>query len=137
MSIDIKYDQNRKVLDVIISGKSDIDEFTSALEKITRSAEYPPDTCAIWDIRNSDLSNVNFQLISEIVKIRSRFTERSNCRSALIVSSNAQYGLSRMFEMLSEGKIPHQFMVFRDYKEGEQWLLKNKLIETGIFSNFN
>lgn len=124
MSVEIKYDQNRKVLDIIVFGLSDADDLSSALEHIINSGDYPPNTDAIWDVRNSDLSNANFQFVSELVKIRSRFMKRRDCRSALIVSSEVQYGLCRMFEMLSEGKISQQLRVFRDYKEGEQWLLE-------------
>ena len=124
--IEINYDQNRKMLNISVSGTSDFDEFSSTLETITNSTEYPPNIRAVWDIRKADFSFANFQLVREVVKIRSGFTKRDNCRSALIVSGNLQYGLGRMFELLSDGKIPHQFMVFRDYEEGEQWLLENQ-----------
>ena len=126
MSVDINYDGNRKVLCITVSGISDPDELTAVLDTITNSDDYPPDTNAIWDIRKADIANANYQLICELVKIRSRFKKRNNCRAALIVSSNVQYGLSRMFEILSDGKIKHQFKVFRNYDEGEKWLLKNK-----------
>ncbi|MGD9158494.1 MAG: hypothetical protein PVG39_08820 [Desulfobacteraceae bacterium] len=124
--IDIKYDQNRKMLNITVSGISDFNEFSSTLETITNSTDYPPNVRAVWDIRKADFSFANFQLVREVVKIRRSFKKRDHCRSALIVSGNLQYGLGRMFEMLSDGKIPHQFMVFRDYEEGEQWLLKNQ-----------
>ena len=122
--IDIKYDQNRKMLNISVSGRSGFDELTSTLETITNSKDYPPDTRAIWDIRKADFSYANYQLVREAVKIRSCFKKRHNCRSALIVSSNYQYGLGRMFEMISDGKIPHKLKVFRDFEEGEKWLLK-------------
>ena len=124
MSVGIKYDQSRKLLNISLSGTPDFDDISSALEIITNSGEYPPDTKAVWDIRKADFLHANFTFVSELVKIRSRFKKRSNCRSALIVSSNVQYGLSRMFETLSEGKIPHQLKVFRDYEEGEKWLVE-------------
>ena len=123
--IDIKYDKDRKMLNIAVSGKSGFEEFSSALEKITTSKEYPPNTRAVWDIRNADFSWANLQLVKEAVNIRSSFTKRDNCRSALIVSSNLQYGLGRMFEMLSDGKVPHQLKVFRKYEEGVKWLLEN------------
>ena len=123
--IDIKYDQNRKMLNISVSGKSGFDEFTSTLETITSSKDYPPNVRAVWDVRKADFSFANFQIVSKAVNVRSSFKKRGDCRSALIVSGDFQYGLGRMFEMLSEGKIPHQLMVFRDYEEGEQWLLEN------------
>ena len=123
--IDIRYDQNRDILNISVSGTSDFNEFNTTFETITNSKDYSPNVRAVWDIRKADLTFANFQLVQQIVKLRSGFTKRENCRSALIVSCNYQYGLGRMFEMLSEGKIPHQLMVFRDYNEGEQWLLEN------------
>lgn len=125
MAIDIKYDNRRKMLNVSVSGASDLNEITLALEKITNSTEYPPNIRAVWDIRKADATYVNFQFIKEIVKIRSQFSKLDNCCAALIVSSNVQYGLSRMFQIISEDKFPHQLMIFRSYEEGEQWLLKN------------
>ena len=122
MSVEIKYDRNRNVLDVTVSGALDMDELASAFENITNSGDFPPDTNAIWDIRDLDISKANSRFVNDLVRIRSRFTKRGHCRSVLIVSSDAQYGMSRMFEMLSEGEFPHQLMIFRDYKEGEQWL---------------
>ena len=40
--IEINYDQNRKMLNISVSGTSDFDEFSSTLETITNSTEYPP-----------------------------------------------------------------------------------------------
>ena len=122
--IDIKYDQDRKILNISVSGKSDFNEFSSTLETITNSKDFPPNIRTVWDIRQADFSFANFQLVKEVVKIRSKFSKRSHCRSALVVSSNLQYGLSRMFEMLSDGKIQHKLRIFRDLEEGEKWLLE-------------
>ncbi len=125
MTIEIKYDQNRELLHISVQGTPDFDEFASIFETITNSNDYPPNIRAIWDFRNSDISSVNSEMLKHLIEIRKRFEKRNTCRSALIVSSNMQYGMGRMFQMLSEGKIPHEFMVFRDYEECEQWLLKN------------
>ena len=53
MSVDIKYDQNRKVLDVSISGIPGLDELSSALENIINSGDYAPDIKVIWVVFNS------------------------------------------------------------------------------------
>lgn len=123
MSIEIKYDQNRKILSISISGKSNFDEYTSALETITSSSDYPPNIRTLWDLRKADLSSANLNSIKEIVWIRSRFKQRDYCKVALLAPTNLQYGISRMFQMLIENKLPHELAIFRDYDEGEQWLL--------------
>jgi hypothetical protein len=123
MAIDIKHDQDRQMLNIIISETFDLDELTSTFEAITNSRDYPPNIRAVWDFRKADISSVNADIINRLVEIRSHFTKRSNCRSALIVSSDLQYGFSRMFEMLTDGKIPPQLKVFREYEEAVQWIL--------------
>ena len=125
MSIEIKYDQNRNMLNISISGTPNFEEYTSAMETITHSSDYPPNVRTIWDIREADLSFANFTSIKKVVGIRASFKQRDNCKVALVASSNLQYGLCRMFQMLLEDRLPHELAVFRDYEEGEQWLLEN------------
>lgn len=127
MSIEIKYDQNRNMLIIAISGTSDFEDYKSALETITRSGDYPPNVRTLWDLRNADLSFANFTSIKKVVGIRTRFKQRDNCRVALVTSSNLQFGLCRMFQMLLEGKLSHELAVFRDYEEGEKWLIENQM----------
>lgn len=124
MSIEIKYDQDRRMLNIAICGTSDFDEYASALETITSSGDYPPNVRTLWDLRKADLSYINFKSIKKVVGIRTRFQNRQNCRVALVASSNLQYGLCRMFQMLLEDKLPHELAVFREYEEGERWLLE-------------
>lgn len=125
MSIEIKYDQNRKMLNIVISGTSDFAEYSSAFETITHSCDYPPNVRTLWDFRDADLSFANFTSVKKMVGIREQFKQRNNCRVALIASSNLQYGFCRMFQMLLEDKLPHELAVFREYDDGEQWLLEN------------
>ncbi len=124
MSIEIRYDQNRRMLNIAISGTSDFEEYSSALESITHSGNYPPNIRTLWDLREADFSPENFTSIKKFVGIGIRFKQRNNCRVALVASSNLQYGICRMFQMLLESKMPHELEVFRDYEEGEQWLLE-------------
>ncbi|MBN2287565.1 MAG: hypothetical protein JXI43_14020, partial [Tissierellales bacterium] len=104
-----------------------LDEISSALENIINSGDYHPDTKIIWDIRKADFPYTDYHFIEKLVAIRCRFTKRKNGRSVLIASSDLQFGLGRMLQALSEPKITSQFMVFRDYEEGEKWLLEKNI----------
>ncbi|MBN2418219.1 MAG: hypothetical protein JXL81_02450, partial [Deltaproteobacteria bacterium] len=77
------------------------------------------------------LSFINFSSIKKVVGIRASFKQRENCRVALVAASNLQYGLCRMFQILMEGKLPHELAVFRDYEEGRQWLIKGNSDQYG------
>ena len=135
--IDIKYDQSKKMLNISVSGTSGIEEFTSALETITNSRDYPPDIRAIWDVRQADLSFANLQLVRGAVNIRSSFQKRDNCRAAIIVSGSLQYGLGRMFQILADGKVNINLQIFRDYEEGKQWLLEDNLTCLSVNKEFS
>ena len=124
MPIEIRYDQHRRMLSIAILGTSDFDEYASTLETITSSNDYPPNVRTLWDLRKADFSFVNFTSVKKIVGIRERFKNRDNCKVALVASSNLQYGLCRMFQMLLDGRLPHELAVFREYDEGEKWLLE-------------
>lgn len=43
-------------------------------------------------------------------------------RVAVVVGNDRDYGISRMFEMRSEGELDHQFAVFRTVEEAVEWL---------------
>ena len=106
------------------SGALSFEEFAFVLETILTSKEYPVNINTIWDLREADFSSVDSQFWERIIEYRKEFTERNNCRSAMIVSKDLQYGMSRMFEITSEGNIPQQVRVFRDFSEGENWILE-------------
>ncbi len=126
MSVEIKYDQNGFMLRIGVSGPVSYDEFTSTMEIILNSRDYPPNINILWDLRKADLSQVNYDFWENIIRYRRQFPQRNNCRSAMIVDSDYQYGITRMFQNQAGDRIPQEFMVFRDLKEGEAWLLASK-----------
>ena len=124
MSVDIQYDEDKKILIIKSFGAFTFEDFSSAMETIVASSDYPTCANAIWDFREADLSSVDADFWGRIIDRRSAFPQRDNCYTAMIVSDDLQYGLIRMLQLLSEGKLPQRLMAFRDYKEGEQWLLE-------------
>ena len=124
MSFDIQYDQDRKILIIRSFEVFTYEDFSSAMETIVASSDYPTCANAIWDFREADLSSVDADFWGRIIDRRRAFPQRDNCYTAMIVSDDLQYGLIRMLQLLSEGKLPQRLMVFRDYEEGERWLLE-------------
>ena len=56
-----------------------------------------------------------------MIEMRKRYPERGNAKLAIVVHSDFSFGMSRMYEMLSD-RLPQSIMVFRDYAKAEQWL---------------
>ena len=125
MSIEINYDQSVPILRIITSGQLDYDEFSFFMETIVNSKDYPANINTIWDLRKGEFSSVDNNFWENLINQRMRFPQRDNSRSALIVESSFQYGMSRMFQNQVGERIPQKFMVFRDYDAGEKWLLES------------
>ncbi|MFH1021101.1 MAG: hypothetical protein V1782_10915 [Pseudomonadota bacterium] len=126
MSIVLKYDQDNKLIIVTVLGKIMLDEIDSAFQQITRSSDYPPNIDALWDLRNTDFLHVDEKFIRGIIKLREKYSDRANNKSAIIVSDDLSFGLGRMFEMLAANDVHQEIMVFRDYSEGERWILHDR-----------
>ena len=109
MPIELKYDQNKKILLVTVIGQITLDEIASAFQKITSSDQFSPNVDALWDMRQSDFTAADESLWREIIEIRKQYPERSNYSSAIIASDKFAYGMIRMYEMISEGDLPRKF----------------------------
>ena len=126
MAIDLEYDSNKGFLTVTITGKVVPDEVNSIFTRIKESKEYPVDIDALWDLRKTDFHDADEELFKRIIAIRSRYPERSNMKAAFITSDDLSYGMTRMYEVLSSFAVERTIRVFRNYAEGEQWLLESR-----------
>jgi|SRR5215472_15497610 len=83
-----------------------------------------PTHCVLWDIRAGSLTRVTpagLRMIAE------RATElahrRSGGRTAIVCSTDVDYGLSRMFQTFAELlQAPVEFTVSRDVTGAREWL---------------
>jgi len=125
MSIEVEFNRDKNFLRVTIIGLPSLQDFEAVLTQITTSNEYPPNINAVWDLRKADFMTADDKLFRHIIELRKCYPQRSHCKSALIANDDLAFGMSRMFQMLSEDKVPLELMVFRDYAEGEQWILNS------------
>jgi hypothetical protein len=121
MSVDLHYDQERKILSVVLHGVIDVEEFSGIVETITHSEEYPADIPTLWDLSAVDASKVDTSIIEKIIAIRARYPERGSTKLALLTSTDLAFGLSRMYEMTSSD-MPQVIRVFKSRPEAESWL---------------
>ena len=122
MPVHFKYNVDNKLLYGTIEGQIGIDELRDALGKITTSTEFPPNVNALWDLRNLDFSRLNADFGEAIISAREENSKRGNSKIALIAEDDLDYGMSRMYQMLSDN-LPQKISVFRDTDIAENWLL--------------
>ena len=123
MSIDLRYDREKGILYAIVGEQVTPDEFACAMEEIIHSDEYPPDVATLWDMRALDFRGADSGTARQLVAMRERYPERGEARLAFVVADDLSFGISRMYELLS-ADLPQKIRVFRDYAEGEQWLME-------------
>lgn len=81
----------------------------------------------LWDFREADLtawSAEDMRSFDETARSREDGTHR--VRVAALVSRDVDYGLARMYELLSESGGPGERAVFRDEASAEQWISATK-----------
>lgn len=125
MAIEIQYDSQLKILRVKVVGTLIPDEIASVFQQIIRSKEYPVNVDAIWDLREVNFTFVDEKLLRSIVDKRMQYKERKNIRAAFIVSTDFAFGVMRMYEALSVSQLNRELKIFKNYAEGEQWLLEH------------
>jgi hypothetical protein len=100
-------------------------DFKQAMDEITASEEYPPDVNTIWDIREVDFSPMNEGLARSLIHIRKTTDEkRGNTKLAVVVTDDLSFGLSRMYQTLSElSELSQEIEIFKNIEEARNWVL--------------
>jgi len=122
MPISFHYDRGKKIIYGTMTGQITEDEFQASLQEILQSEHFPPETRTLWDLRELDFSTIDTLLEKRLINIRRKYPERGRARIAFIVASDLGFGMGRMYEILSED-LPQTIRTFRNYSEGEDWLL--------------
>ncbi len=123
MSVEFRIDKDEGIVYGTIKGEVDVEEVLAGLTAIVTSGEYSPGLNGITDLRDmkwesnqGDLRRLVHFLIEHRKKI-------GKSRSAIVVSGDRTYGMSRMFEVFSE-QAPINVRVFRDFDKAKRWVLE-------------
>ena len=122
MPITLRYDRKKKVLYGTMTGQVTEEEFQATLQEILQSDQFPPDTGTLWDLRELDFRTIDTPLEKRFINIRRKYPQRGRARLAFIVAGDLGFGMARMYEILSED-LPQEIKIFKNYSEGESWLL--------------
>ena len=122
MSVKIDYNKEKKALYVTLSGQVSLDEFYKTIVEVAESKSFNPDIRTLVDIRELDFSDINSDFLKRLIALEKKNTKRVHTRVAYIADTEVNFGMTRMYQQLSDD-IPKTSKVFRDYSEGEKWLL--------------
>jgi hypothetical protein len=122
MSSSYKYDPHLKIVVGKIVGQLDLPDYNKQMKDFVQSDEFPSDVNTLWDLREMDFSDHDYQMEERIVKARGELNKkRGNAKVALVVESAIQYGMARVFQSLAD---PHSSIirVFYSYEDAQDWV---------------
>lgn len=120
----IHIDEKKNIRSLKVTGLINITELLNKLGDFYKSSEYDPDMNALWDLRDADFTSITADSVHSFVEIVKKYWGRNNQnnKAALIVSSDFDYGIARMYEIPLSMGTSGNIMVFKDYEEAESWL---------------
>ena len=121
MPIDLRIDRDAGILYTTIRGEVTVDEIVDAFNKLFQSPDFRPGLSGLADLRESritsSLSNVR-RLAELMIENRDRI---GPSRTAIVVDSDIDYGMARMFEVFAEQSMA-ETQVFKDIDQAMIWL---------------
>jgi hypothetical protein len=128
MSVEFRIDKDDGIVYGTLKGEVNVEEILAAMEHLVLSEEYEPNLNGITDLRamkwESDQGDLR-KLVHFLIEHRKKI---GRSRSAVVVSGDRTYGMSRMFEVFSE-QAPLKVRVFRDFDKAKRWVIEGNAAE--------
>jgi len=124
MGVSHRWDPERGILLIEMSGVPTDEELLSFAEGVVGSPEYPTPRRELVDLRameTTSVSSATLERMSEVFRAGDRTPEQS--RIAIVAGTNLAYGLSRVYQAYRSTS-PLPLEVFRDYDEALTWLTR-------------
>lgn len=129
MPITSQVDKTKNLVIYTLTGELTLDDIQSTIKSFWEAHELTLN--ALWDARRAKLTNLESSDMESITALigqyTHRFEEREGGKSAVVASSDLQYGLSRILGTLYEIKdFPTKLQTFRQMDEAMEWLDQNE-----------
>jgi hypothetical protein len=122
MPLELKYFPEESYLYCSLHGELTLQDLRLFFEEVTHSNEYSPDVPAIWDLTNGDYGNYDYSFAFTSLELSKDYPERTHARIAVVVNSALGFGLSRMYDSISD-ELGHTRKIFDSLEAAKKWLL--------------
>lgn len=113
---------DRELLVVVFTGEISLEEEIRALQESFERGLSAPGVRVLVDRRRAAMGVAPEDVPRLIDVLASRGAELGHPRVAQVVARDLDYGMMRMLELKAEGRIAHDFAVFRSLPEACTWL---------------
>ena len=123
MDVRTKMDPEKDCRYHTVTGELTLVRLKNALSAVYARPGFRYDQSSLWDLRKATTQHVSAAEVQSIAAlVKKHWAGSEAARSALVVSTDLDYGMARMYEMLMEGEIGPRVKVFRDMEEAKAWL---------------
>jgi hypothetical protein len=123
MGISTEIDRESGLRTHVITGMLTMEELVGSLDKVYSMPDFDPDMDTLWDLREADLSSFVSPQIQQVRDfVSSNWGTGGTSRAAIVVSSDENFGIMRMYEFYVEQKSESDVQAFRDYDEALTWI---------------
>ena len=108
-------DDGRSHFTVVLAGEFDCHDLERCYLEMIHHHRWQAGKDVLWDVRRCTSDRLVSSDIRAIATMLHKYGEQRG-------RGKADYGMSRMFEMMNEATVVFQFRVFRDHNEADQFL---------------
>jgi hypothetical protein len=121
MPVTTNADHDKQLTIHTVTGEPSFEEGMAAFKQFW---EGKPTQNVLWDFRKASLTRLSsIETEAMIDYIKQHAEKRSGGKTAILVSKDLEYGISRMAQTFAELKnIPFEMEIFRSIEEAIQWL---------------
>jgi hypothetical protein len=123
--MDLRIEKTKKIAHIKLSGLLSSKEILDAFDTVVADKKYKKGMGRLWDFREADFSSLTTDTVRQMAQYSLKFPPGINdVKVAFVTSRPLEYGLSRMFEMVSHAKTP--ISVFESIEEAEKWMTERE-----------
>ena len=123
MNYQIIKKENKNYFVVEASGTADPQTLTRLLPELLNHSEWATDIGTILDFSQLSIANLNFEEITQLSTLTRSFKGVLGAgRCALVVGEDVEFGLGRMWQLMTESYVDIEIDVFNSRVLAESWL---------------
>ena len=121
MPIRFDTDRERELTTLTLTGQLTLNELIDGLHEYGKSG---PTRLELYDARGLDGERISTEEVDQLVAYFLKFPDVRGPRSrtAVLVETNLDFGISRMVSLLTESSVSFEVNVFKTTEEAEAWL---------------
>jgi len=136
MNVVTVFDLEHRVRTHQVSGSISLPAFRGILQSLYTSKQFNPDLNALWDLRQADFSGIMPEDVRNLMHVVvSNWRRSGTCHSAILVASETEYGVARIYVSQFGLAAPCKIKVFQDLNEARHWLGLESAVDPTMVSN--